>query len=87
MLYLVVGKNGHPYGGLLGTESEAQAVASHVGGGYVPLIEPWEYAETQVRGQGKSPFGCQKGDLTTMRVPRSIVHIVRKYAIWLSTIC
>lgn len=84
MLYLVLGKSGHVYGGLLRTEEEAQQISCEIGGGYLALPEPWDAIETKVRGQGRSPFGQPVPELTTMRVPKSIVHQVREYAIWLS---
>jgi hypothetical protein len=84
MLYIVVGKGGHLFGGLLSTEEEARSIATQIGGECHAMVEPWESIETRVLGQGKSPFGDARSDLTTMRVPRSIVQKVRKYAIWLA---
>lgn len=84
MLYLVLGKSGHVFGGLIRTEDEAQQLAANIGGGYMSLIEPWDLVETQIRGQGRSPFGESRGNLTTMKVPREHLNQVRKYAVWLS---
>jgi hypothetical protein len=85
MLYLVLGKSGHPFGsGLLRTEEEAQEIASQIGGSYLSLIEPWDAIETQVRGQGRSPFGEKRRDLTTMKVHKEDLDQVKRYAVWLS---
>ena len=85
MLYLVLGKGGHPFGGLLRTEEEAQVVATQIDGGYLSLTEPWDSTPIAVtRGQGASPYGGLKGDLTTMKVPRRDLELVKRYAVWLS---
>lgn len=85
MLYLVLGKSGHPCGGLLRTEAEAQAIAKEIGGGYLSLIEPWDATPIATNGgKGASAYGELKGDLTTMKVPRRDLELVKQYAIWLS---
>lgn len=87
MLYVVVGKNGHLFGGLLATEEEARSIASSIGGGYVALEEPWDSIAVNSRGgQGKSPFGELRTDLTTIRVPKILVGQVKKFAVWLAAI-
>jgi hypothetical protein len=84
MLYLVLGKSGHPFGGLLRTEEEAQEIATQIGGGYLSLLEPWDATPIAVMGQGQSPYGEMKSDLTTMKVPRRDLELVKRYAVWLS---
>jgi hypothetical protein len=84
MLYLVLGKSGHPFGGLLRTEEEAQEVATQIGGGYLSLLEPWDSTPIAVMGQGRSPYGEKRRDLTTMKVYRRDLDIVKRYAVWLS---
>lgn len=86
--YIVLGQSNHPIANQLFTEADIERMKKQPQAAkwsFVPIQVPWQSAQWAIEGgAGNSPYKEKRHEITTIKVPRSIAHETKQYAVWLS---